>query len=219
MVMVMMAVVIVTVVMAMGGDGDGDGDGDGGGVWGRCLIVLIIFLLVCTYVCVCARARQETNRRKKAREKFLKKKQLEDPLATLTPEEEAQFQTSDITKYPRIPGTHTPHTHHTTPHTSQTSHTGYVGSPKGAKQMLWELGHWQPGLTLACCKRILRQLPDFKLETSELSNLWRSRGHGFEVGVKCHPEMAGCGLNIAGARCVCACLCVFVCFYMCVRFI
>ena len=53
---------------------------------------------------------QETNRRKKTRDKFLKRKQLEDPLATLTPQEEEQFQTSDPTKYPRIPGTHT-HTH------------------------------------------------------------------------------------------------------------
>lgn len=38
-------------------------------------------------------------------------------------------------------------------------------------------------------------MPDFKLETSELSNLWRARGHGFELGVKCHPEMAGCGIE------------------------
>ena len=58
----------------------------------------------------------ETNRRKKARQKFLEKKQLEDPLATLTQQEEELFQTSDPTKYPRIPG--------------------FVGSPKGAKQML-----------------------------------------------------------------------------------
>ena len=140
---------------------------------------------------------QETNRRIKAREKLLEKKQLEDPLATLTPQEEQQFQTHDTTKYPPIPGTRArAHTHHThTPHTTHTAHTGYVGSPKGAKQMLWELGHWQHGLTLACCKKILRELPDFKLETSELSNLWRNRGHGFELGVKCHTEMAGCGIE------------------------
>ena len=149
---------------------------------------------------------QETNRRKKAREKFLKKKQLEDPLATLTPQEVEQFQTSDPTDYPLIPGTHT-HTTHTTHHTLYTHTTGYVGSPKGAKQMLWELGHWQPGLTLACCRRILKQLPDFKLETSELSNLWRNRGHGFELGVKCHPEMAGCGVEYCWGK-------VFACLYV-----
>ena len=85
--------------------------------------------------------------------------------------------------------------------------------------MLWELGHWQPGLTLACCRRILRELPDFKLETSELSNLWRSRGHGFELGVKCHPEMAGCGIEYCWGKVslyarVTVCACVFVCLLM-----
>ena len=137
-------------------------------------------------------------------------------MATLTPQEEEQFQTSDTTKYPRIPGTrtrthHTTHTTHT-PHT--THHTGYVGSPKGAKQMLWELGHWQPGLTLADCRRILKELPDFKLETSELSNLWRNRGHGFELGVKCHPEMAGCGIEYCWGK-VCLYVCVAVCACLC----
>ena len=48
---------------------------------------------------------QETVRRKKARKKYLRKKQLDDPLAVLTPQEEEQFQTSDPTKYPMIPGT------------------------------------------------------------------------------------------------------------------
>ena len=47
---------------------------------------------------------QETNRRKKARQKYLEKKQLEDPLTVLTPKEEEQFQTSDPRKYPKIPG-------------------------------------------------------------------------------------------------------------------
>ena len=72
---------------------------------------------------------------------------------------------------------------------------GFVGSAKGGKQMLWERGHWRSGLTLACVRKILKEMPDFKLETSELCNLWRGRGHGFELGVKCHPEMAGCGIE------------------------
>ena len=46
---------------------------------------------------------QETNRRKKAQEKLLKRKQQEDPLATLSPEEEESLQTNDTSKYPRIP--------------------------------------------------------------------------------------------------------------------
>ena len=47
---------------------------------------------------------QETNRREKARQKYLEKKQLDDPLAALTLQEEEQFQTSDTSKYPKIPG-------------------------------------------------------------------------------------------------------------------
>ena len=47
---------------------------------------------------------KETQRRKKAREQFLKKKQLLDPLTVMTPEEEERFQTSDTSKYPPIPG-------------------------------------------------------------------------------------------------------------------
>ena len=47
---------------------------------------------------------KETNRREQARRKYLVKKQLEDPLAALTPEEEEQFQTIDPTRYPKIPG-------------------------------------------------------------------------------------------------------------------
>ena len=86
--------------------------------------------------------------------------------------------------------------------------TGYVGSAKGAKQMLWERGLWRPGLTLACCKKILKELPDFKLETSELSNLWRGRSQGFELGVKCHPEMAGCGIEYCWGK---VCSCCFCC--------
>ena len=85
---------------------------------------------------------------------------------------------------------------------------GYVGSAKGAKQMLWELGHWRPGLTLSCCKKILKELPDFKLETSELCNLWINRGHGFELGVKCHPEMAGCGIEYCWGK---VCFVLVVC--------
>ena len=48
-------------------------------------------------------------------------------------------------------------------------------------------------------------MPDFRLETSELSNLWRERGHGFELGVKCHPEMAGCGIEYCWGK-----VCVFL---------
>ena len=80
---------------------------------------------------------------------------------------------------------------------------------------LWERGHWRSGLTLPCCKKILKDMPDFKMEISELNALWRDRGHGFELGVKCHPEMAGSGIEYCWGK-VCdsfvLCLCVlYVC--------
>ena len=76
--------------------------------------------------------------------------------------------------------------------------------------MVWERGLWRPGLTLLCCKKILKQMPDFRLETSELANLWLERGYGFKLGVKCHPEMAGCGIEYCWGK-VCACVRVRVC--------
>lgn len=48
--------------------------------------------------------KKETSRRKKARAKLLEKKRLSDPLATLTSQEEEQFQTRDPSKYPQMPG-------------------------------------------------------------------------------------------------------------------
>ena len=47
---------------------------------------------------------KETKRREKARAQLLMKKQLTDPLAVLTPQEEERFQTKDTSKYPPIPG-------------------------------------------------------------------------------------------------------------------
>ena len=47
---------------------------------------------------------KETKRRKSTRDRFLAKKQLTDPLAILTPQEEERFQTSDTSKYLPIPG-------------------------------------------------------------------------------------------------------------------
>ena len=47
---------------------------------------------------------KETRRRCKARERLLEKKQSNDPIATLTSQEEETFQTTDVSKYPPIPG-------------------------------------------------------------------------------------------------------------------
>jgi hypothetical protein len=42
---------------------------------------------------------------------------------------------------------------------------------------------------------VLGACPDFRGEKSALSELIESRGHILLLSVKCHPEMAGCGIE------------------------
>ena len=152
---------------------------------------------------------QETKRRCKARERLLAKKQLNDPLATLTPQEEEAVQTADVSKYPPIPGMAVTVRFEFVVCLSPCCvcnlrtflfSSGYIGSAKGAKQMLWERGHWRHGLTVPCCRRILKDMPDFRLETSELSNLWTNRVMGLNLESNATQRWRGVGLNIAGER-------------------
>ena len=136
-------------------------------------------------------------------------------MTVLTPQEEEQFQTSDPSKYPEIPGLLVLVllllffvSIHVCMHYVS---AGFVGAAKGAKQMLWERGRWRAGLTLSCCRTILKNIPDFRLETSDLISLCRDRRHGFELGVKCHPDMTGCGVEYCWGK-----VCVFVCARDCV---
>ena len=43
--------------------------------------------------------------------------------------------------------------------------------------------------------RFLSKQPDFQEEQSTLQKLWSEMGHGCVKGVKCHPEMAGKGIE------------------------
>ena len=94
---------------------------------------------------------------------------------------------------------------------------GYAGKPKGWRQILWERGLYKPGMRnsrslkeekLEAIKNpsyvpdmtlygdvVLASCPDFREEKSALEELISSRGHILLLGVKCHPEMAGHGIE------------------------
>ena len=94
---------------------------------------------------------------------------------------------------------------------------GYAGKPKGWRQILWERGLYKPGMRnsrsskeekLEALKNssyvpdltlygdvVLANCPDFRQEKSALEELISSRGHILLLGVKCHPEMAGHGIE------------------------
>ena len=96
---------------------------------------------------------------------------------------------------------------------------GYVGKPKGLKQILWETGWWVDGMigdvkpepAVGVEKRdwvdkqnrkkadgareVMRQRLDFKNEMSELEELIVSYGHILVMSPKCHPELAGHGIE------------------------
>ena len=70
---------------------------------------------------------------------------------------------------------------------------GYVGKTKGMQQMAFECGAYRPGCLKEELEEYFKYRPDFLLETSELADSLVSRGNGFVLSVKCHPEMAGKG--------------------------
>lgn len=93
---------------------------------------------------------------------------------------------------------------------------GFLGKPKGLKQILWERRMWKDGMIMHKTEKELaklrldgKKLPDpdlfadyklfkcsdFAEEKSQLANLIESRGHILLLGVKCHPEMAGVGVE------------------------
>jgi hypothetical protein len=95
---------------------------------------------------------------------------------------------------------------------------GYVGKAKGIKQILFERGLYNDEMVshATYCRRrtecaakglpipnqedidmefVLNSQYDFKMEKSTIQKLIESRGHIFLPSVKCHPEMAGSGIE------------------------
>lgn len=99
---------------------------------------------------------------------------------------------------------------------------GFEGKPKGAAQILFESGWWHPsgkmvGSMPRVCKvtgkrfdngkplpeetmvvdLVLGKRPDFLNELSELAKVIHARGHILQMSPKCHPELAGHGIEYA----------------------
>jgi hypothetical protein len=72
---------------------------------------------------------------------------------------------------------------------------GYVGKPKGMAQVLLERGLYTPGMTKDQAKAALSKCGDFKNEMSALETFLVDRGHLLLISPKCHPELAGCGIE------------------------
>ena len=65
---------------------------------------------------------------------------------------------------------------------------GYLGKPKGMRQLMWERGIRQDGMTGPALTNAISQLPDFLNEKSVLFTCWTEGGHGTLETIKCHPE-------------------------------
>ena len=72
-----------------------------------------------------------------------------------------------------------------------------MNKPKGLKQILWERGLWNPTLHKNQMQMILSSLPDFQQEKIGIRKLLESRGHILIVSPKCHPKLAGSGIEYA----------------------
>ncbi|CAN0430198.1 unnamed protein product, partial [Pylaiella littoralis] len=79
---------------------------------------------------------------------------------------------------------------------------GFEGKPKGEKQYLWERGWWKEGMSGTKgvaddmnVEKVLQALPDFETERTALQEVVESRGHVLLLSPKCHPEVAGVGIE------------------------
>lgn len=78
---------------------------------------------------------------------------------------------------------------------------GYEVKPKGVKQYLWERGLLKEGMSASHetdemnTEKVLSALPDFKTERTALQHVVESRGHILLLSPKCHPEVAGVGVE------------------------
>ena len=83
---------------------------------------------------------------------------------------------------------------------------GYVGRPKGAKQILWERGLWVDGMVwkdddmpMRSAWHVLGGCSDFAEELSAIQQLFADHGHIVRFSPKCHPELAGRGVEYCWA--------------------
>jgi hypothetical protein len=102
-----------------------------------------------------------------------------------------------------------------------TASIGYIGECKGLLQVLYERGHYLQGMKgqqdaatvrrlAAAAKdllspdldahRALKSCKDFATETTALQELLESRGRILVTCVKCHPELAGCGIEYSWGK-------------------
>jgi hypothetical protein len=88
---------------------------------------------------------------------------------------------------------------------------GYIGKPKGVRHILVERGLWVSGMRSALSNKdveqgkileaardahlALNKCPDFKLEKPAIQMLLEQYGHLLLLSPKCHPELAGEGVE------------------------
>ena len=72
---------------------------------------------------------------------------------------------------------------------------GWVGEPKGIKQILYERGLYENGMDGDTMRKTLTNCSDFKEEVGVIEEVLLNRGHVLIMSPKCHPEIAGCGIE------------------------
>ena len=97
----------------------------------------------------------------------------------------------------------------------------YVGKPKGIKQVLFERGLYKKGMRGSLTQKqisewvaknkelpdatldaplVLSQCEDFANEIGALQAIVEARGHILILSPKCHPELAGCGVEYSWGK-------------------
>jgi hypothetical protein len=76
-----------------------------------------------------------------------------------------------------------------------TTKKGWLHQPKGMKQILWERGLYVNGMNKYQMQQSLAKCSDFQNEKIGIQKLLESRGHILIVSPKCHPEIAGSGIE------------------------
>ena len=70
-----------------------------------------------------------------------------------------------------------------------------MGKPKGLKQVLYERGVYSSGMKVQELKEVMRNALDFKKEIGIIEQIIVDSGHLLIMSPKCHPELAGLGIE------------------------